>query len=46
MGYNFNMDQIKGIKLSDNSSQGLMLMMYTCKVCDTKQARTFSKESY
>lgn len=41
--YNFDADQIKG---TTRGRGGLMLMAFTCSKCETKQAKTFSKESY
>lgn len=29
-----------------NSSEGNYVIFYTCKVCDNKQTRSFSKHSY
>ena len=47
LGYKFDEEEIRGIQHRDNSG-GLLMMMYTCAVdgCNTKQARTFSKNSY
>ena len=41
--YTFTQDEIKG---NTRGHKGLLLMAYTCGVCETKQARTFSKASY
>ena len=43
VSYKFDADQIKG---TTRGRGGLLLMAYTCAKCETKQARTFSKESY
>jgi flavoprotein len=43
VSYTFDADQIKG---TTRGRGGLMLMAFTCSKCETKQARTFSKESY
>ena len=45
-GYHFDLNDISGIKMRDQTKSGLLMMMYTCGVCNTKQARTFSKDSY
>ena len=42
-GYTFKEEDIKGNR---GGQDGLLLMAYTCGVCDTKQARTFSRHSY
>ena len=41
--YTINQDDIKGIR---RNKEGLLLMAYTCNKCETKQARTFSKDAY
>ena len=38
-----NVNDIKGKKFD---AHGLLLMAYTCNVCQAKQARTFSKYAY
>ena len=43
VSYTFSEDDIKG---TTRGRGGLLMMAFTCTVCDTKQARTFSKESY
>ena len=48
-GYDFDIEEIKGIKHREGSKHpGILMMAYTCAVegCNTKQARTFSKHSY
>ena len=34
------------IKGNRRNKEGLLLMMFTCNVCETKAARTFSKDAY
>lgn len=43
VSYTFNADEIKG---TTRGKGGLLLMAFTCGKCETKQARTFSKDSY
>ena len=43
ISYTFNEEDIKG---TTRGKGGLLLMAFTCTKCDTKQARTFSKDSY
>lgn len=43
VSYTFNAEDIKG---TTRGTGGLLLMAYTCSKCETKQARTFSKDSY
>lgn len=48
LGYHFDLTDVQGIQHRDDAMGGLMMIMYTCAVegCGTKQARTFSKQSY
>lgn len=41
--YDFHEDEIKG---STRGTGGQYMMAFTCSKCNTKQARTFSKDSY
>ncbi len=43
VSYTFNAEDIKG---TTRGKGGLLLMAFTCTKCETKQARTFSKDSY
>mgnify|MGYP002635602353 CR=1 FL=1 len=43
VSYTFDADDIKG---NTRGKGGTLLMAFTCTVCDTKQARTFNKDSY
>ena len=43
VSYSINLDNVKGTKQNDG---GKYLIMYTCKVCSNKSARTFSKDAY
>jgi len=43
VSYTFNQDEIKGNR---RGQEGLLLMAFTCSKCETKQAKTFSKQSY
>ena len=43
ISYTFTEDQIKGTR---RGTGGLLMMAYTCSVCETKQARTFAKDAY
>ena len=48
LGYDFDAYDIKGIKQRPESKSGTLMIMFTCdhNKCGTKQARTFSKDSY
>ena len=41
--YTIDLNHIKGAKYSKS---GLYVMMFTCKICEQKHARTFSKDAY
>ena len=41
--YTFDADKIKG---NTSDERGILMMAFTCTVCDTKQAKTFSRHSY
>lgn len=43
ISYTFNEDEVLG---TTRGKGGLLMMAFTCTKCDTKQARTFSKDSY
>jgi hypothetical protein len=43
ISYTFTEDEVLG---TTRGKGGLLMMAFTCTKCDTKQARTFSKDSY
>lgn len=42
--YEFGEEEIKGISFSNQS--GNYVIIYTCKVCETRQSRSFTKQAY
>ena len=42
--YEFDESEIKGISYS--SASGNYIIIYTCKVCETRQSRSFTKNAY